>query len=95
MTLLIAFLVFALAVLLMSLGVILGGRRIQGSCGGLGNIPGIESDCGGVCRREGGKPREACHRRSKSCAEDGLQTCEQGSAEAGSTRSGTSDDNTR
>lgn len=34
----------------MSLG-LLRGRRIQGSCGGLNNIQGLESDCGGSCRR--------------------------------------------
>ena len=68
MTIFIAFLVFALAVLLMSLGVLLGGRRIQGSCGGLGNIPGIESDCGGLCRTKGSRSREACPRRSRSNA---------------------------
>jgi hypothetical protein len=43
------FLAFLVAVALMSLGVILSGRRIRGSCGGLGNIPGIEPDCGGAC----------------------------------------------
>ncbi len=66
MTILIAFLVFALAVLLMSLGVILTGRRIQGSCGGLGNIPGVQSDCGGLCRARGGKPGKLCPRHSGS-----------------------------
>ncbi len=70
MTILIAFLVFALAVLFMSLGVLLGGRRIQGSCGGLGNIPGTESDCGGLCRMKGGKSSKMCHRRSRSSTDD-------------------------
>ena len=70
MTILLAFLVFALVVLLMSLGVLLSGRRIQGSCGGLSSIPGIESDCGGLCRAKGGKPREeTCYRRSSYRAE--------------------------
>ena len=70
MTILFAFLVFALVVLLMSLGVLLSGRRIQGSCGGLSSIPGIESDCGGLCRAKDGKSgKEACHRPSRSCAE--------------------------
>ena len=65
MTIILAFIVFALVVLLMSLGVLLSGRRIQGSCGGLSSIPGIESDCGGLCQAKGGKRREeACHRRS-------------------------------
>ena len=70
MTILIAFFVFSLVVLLMSLGVIFSGRRIQGSCGGLGSIPGIESDCGGLCQAKGGKSREkACNRRSRDSAE--------------------------
>ncbi len=69
MTILIAILVFALAVLLMSLGVLLNGRHIQGSCGGLGNLPGIDSDCGGLCRTKGGGPKESCPRRSRSGAD--------------------------
>ena len=71
-TILIAFFVFALVVLLMSLGVLLNGRRIQGSCGGLSNIPGIASDCGGLCRAKGGKSREeSCQRRASLRAEGG------------------------
>lgn len=50
-TYLIAFLVFALVIAGMSIGVLAGRGRIQGSCGGLNQIPGIESDCGGACRR--------------------------------------------
>lgn len=34
----------------MSVG-LLRGRRVQGSCGGLNNVPGVESDCGGTCRK--------------------------------------------
>ncbi len=72
MTILIAIIIFSLAVLLLSLGVILSGRRIQGSCGGLSNIPGIESDCGGLCRTQDGKPKETvCHRRFGTSTEDG------------------------
>ena len=57
LTLLIAsFVAFLLAVGLMALGVIAGRSAITGSCGGLGNIPGVSSDCGGTCRR-------ACPRR--------------------------------
>jgi len=56
---LISFLAFAIAVGLMSLGVLLGKRPIQGSCGGLANIQGVESDCIGACTgpcpRKGGK----------------------------------------
>ncbi len=79
MTILIAVLVFGLAVLLMSLGVLLNGRHIQGSCGGLANIPGVESDCGGMCRTKGGKPSETCPHRSSAGAEHGR-------TEPGSTR---------
>jgi len=48
---LISMLVFLLVTLGMSIGVLRGRRHIEGSCGGLNKIPGIESDCGGVCRR--------------------------------------------
>lgn len=44
-------LIFILAILGMSIGVLRGRRHIEGSCGGLNNIPGIESDCGGACGR--------------------------------------------
>ena len=46
----IALVVFILAFIGMALGVLRGGRSIQGSCGGLNNIPGVESDCKGTCR---------------------------------------------
>jgi hypothetical protein len=49
--LLLSILVFVLAVAGMGIGLLHGRRGIQGSCGGLNNIPGAESDCGGVCRR--------------------------------------------
>ncbi len=75
MTILIAFLVFALAVLLMSLGVIFSGRRIQGSCGGLANIPGLESDCGGACRHHRPDAEAACRLGSGSAAEHGRRQC--------------------
>jgi hypothetical protein len=45
-------LVFLAAVTGMSIGVLRGRRAIQGSCGGLGNIPGISPDCGGSCQRQ-------------------------------------------
>jgi len=45
-------LVFLAALIGMSIGVLRGRRALQGSCGGLGNIPGISPDCGGSCRRE-------------------------------------------
>jgi len=50
-TLVLSFAVFLLAVLGMALGALVSGRRIEGSCGGLNRIPGVESDCGGICRR--------------------------------------------
>lgn len=48
---LVSFLVFLLAVGLMAIGVMARRSPIAGSCGGLGNIPGVESDCGGSCRQ--------------------------------------------
>ena len=57
LTYLIAFLVFALVIAGMSIGVLAGRGRIQGSCGGLNQLPGIESDCGGACRRPCAKKR--------------------------------------
>ena len=50
-TVLLSFLIFSLAVLGLASGLLLSGRRIQGSCGGLNQLPGVESDCGGACRR--------------------------------------------
>lgn len=58
---LLSFLIFLLVVLGMSLGLFRGGRSIEGSCGGLNNIPGIESDCGGACRRPCKKRRANFH----------------------------------
>ena len=48
---LIALPLFGLAFAGLALGVMRGRRGITGSCGGLNQIPGIESDCGGACRR--------------------------------------------
>lgn len=47
----IAFLLFLLAIGGMALGVMAGRGRIEGSCGGLNRVPGVDSDCGGACRR--------------------------------------------
>jgi hypothetical protein len=74
MIFLFSMLFFMLAVLLMSLGVILDGRRIKGSCGGLSTIPGIESDCGGACHGDSDGAESSCHRRSKSCANHSHET---------------------
>ncbi|MGB5621792.1 MAG: (Na+)-NQR maturation NqrM [Gammaproteobacteria bacterium] len=51
MTIILSFAIFALAILGLASGLLLSGRRIQGSCGGLNQVPGIDSDCGGACRR--------------------------------------------
>lgn len=48
---LLSMLVFLLVVVGMAIGVLWGRRAISGSCGGLNHIPGVESDCGGSCRR--------------------------------------------
>jgi hypothetical protein len=43
--------IFALVALALGIGVLRGRGPIEGSCGGLNRIPGVESDCGGTCRR--------------------------------------------
>ncbi|HRO87205.1 MAG TPA: (Na+)-NQR maturation NqrM [Gammaproteobacteria bacterium] len=58
-TFLLAFTLFATAIGAMSIGVMLGRRRIEGSCGGLNQVAGIESDCGGACRRPCARRRSA------------------------------------
>lgn len=67
MIILASFIVFVLAVLMMSLGVIFGGRRIQGSCGGLANLTGIESDCDGACRSEQNRQIQADKNHLDGC----------------------------
>jgi len=56
---LIAFIVIALAVLGLALGVVLSDRRLKGSCGGLNKIQGLEGSCG--CE----KPCEKRRQRDK------------------------------
>lgn len=58
--LLASLLVIAMAIAGLALGQLCGRRPVQGSCGGLNNIPGISSDCGGACRK--GLP---CPRRQR------------------------------
>jgi len=53
--------IFALVAVALGIGVLRGRRGIQGSCGGLNNIPGMSSDCGGACRRP-------CRKRHKAAA---------------------------
>jgi len=50
-TFILAFAIFVAAVAGMAAGLVLSGRRIEGSCGGLNKVPGVGSDCGGACRR--------------------------------------------
>lgn len=45
------FLVFSLAILLMAVGVLAGRPAIRGSCGGLANIAGAETECIAGCTR--------------------------------------------
>lgn len=42
---------FVLSIGGLGLGLLCGRRGITGSCGGLNNIPGMTSDCGGSCRK--------------------------------------------
>lgn len=44
LTLFVSFLLIAIVVLIMSVGVLMGRKPVQGSCGGLNNIEGM-SDC--------------------------------------------------
>ncbi|WP_405120596.1 (Na+)-NQR maturation NqrM [Pseudomonas leptonychotis] len=54
MTFLVVFLVMLLVVGMMAIGVIMGGKPIAGSCGGIANL-GIEKECS-IC----GGSREKC-----------------------------------
>ncbi|HUG99295.1 MAG TPA: (Na+)-NQR maturation NqrM [Gammaproteobacteria bacterium] len=58
-TFVIAFLLFASVIAGMSIGVLAGRHRIEGSCGGLNRVPGVDSDCGGSCRRPCARRRAA------------------------------------
>jgi len=61
-TFLAAFVVFLLAVVAMSLGVMLQGKRITGSCGGMSAIDGVDR-CVACGRCAGDGQREQCKRR--------------------------------
>lgn len=54
-------LVFLLVVAGMAVGVIAGRKAISGSCGGLNQIPGVESDCGGTCRNPCARRKNKTH----------------------------------
>jgi hypothetical protein len=43
--------IFGIVALALGIRVLCGRGTIEGSCGGLNRIPGVESDCGGTCRR--------------------------------------------
>ncbi len=50
-TVLISFILFSLVILIMSVGVLMGRKPVQGSCGGLANVDGIAE-----CELCGGSP---------------------------------------
>jgi len=53
---LIAFAVMSLAVAAMAVGVMVSGREIKGSCGGLNNMDGADCACRGSCDGRGPNP---------------------------------------
>jgi hypothetical protein len=63
---LLALILFPLAVAGLALGTLLGRRGITGSCGGLARIPGIESDCAGACRTAEGRCPNREHSTDRS-----------------------------
>jgi len=54
-----ALIVFSLAFAGLAVGVLNGRGGVTGSCGGLNQIPGLSSDCGGACRRGGSCPNDS------------------------------------
>jgi len=56
-----ALVLFALAFAGLALGVLNGRAALKGSCGGLNQIPGLQSDCGGACSRGQVCPNQAEH----------------------------------
>ena len=63
-TFLAAFAIIALAVAGMAIGVILSGRKLKGSCGGLNSIAGLESACV-ACTQPCAKRRAAALRAAQ------------------------------
>lgn len=59
---LVTFVVMLAAVGAMAIGVILNGRRITGTCGGLNNIKGLEETCE-ICSTPCEKRRKALERQ--------------------------------
>lgn len=64
----IAFIIIALAILGLAIGVVLSDRRLKGSCGGLNTIQGLEGSCG--CE----KPCEKRLQREEQARLDRLHT---------------------
>jgi hypothetical protein len=62
------FIVIALAIVGMALGVLLSDRRLKGSCGGLNTIQGLEGSCG--CER----PCEKRQQREKLASLNRIHT---------------------
>ncbi len=60
----ITFAVLLLAVVGMALGVILGDRRIHGSCGGVGNSNGGSCACSNPCENRKKREAEAARKAS-------------------------------
>lgn len=63
-TFLVTFLVFAVVMIAMAVGVLLSNRSIKGSCGGLNDIDGLKGACDicegkKVCRRRRSQQRQA------------------------------------
>lgn len=65
-TFLFAFAAMMVVVAAMSVGVIVGRSRVKGSCGGVGNIPGLDKqcDCDNPCELKQ-KVREAAAKRER------------------------------
>ncbi len=58
-----SFTIISLAVLAMSIGVIVSGRCIKGSCGGLNTIAGLEDACGSCSKPCEERERRLAQRR--------------------------------
>jgi hypothetical protein len=68
MVYIVTFIVIALAITGMAVGVILSDRRIKGSCGGLNTIQGLEGSCG--CE----KPCEKRRQREEAAQKDRINS---------------------
>ncbi len=66
-----SFVIISISVFAMSIGVILGGRDIKGSCGGLNTIEGLEDACG-ACAKPC-KKRQARLARLRGLDEAGIR----------------------